>query len=351
MVQASKIRPLGAQARKRIEIAGALKCGVPVGDIMKSLNTCDKTIASVRKEMNGTMTPHHRKIRKDKGVSKTITKQVAKKIERLMKDKRMVGTRQVQKITGINRRSIQRHLLTVDWGRYVRAKIEPLLTEKNREDRLAWCRKLRRLGWNKALESTCWSDEMPARLRGMYNKSHMGCRWSGCEEKKPLIFKTKHTTVNFHCAAFITKAGISTLAILPGSARINSEIYQNIILKHYQKDAKRIFGNRPWLLQKDKAPAHFSKSTQAYKDDHSIPELLPGAWPGNSPDLNPIENCWSELKRLVAETEAKNPTQLKRALNRCWKKLQENKVHISCIDSLPDRVTACLEADGKMTKY
>ena len=263
----------------------------------------------------------------------------------------MVGTRSVAKITGISRRSLQRHLATCDWGKHVRAKIEPLVTSKNQEDRLKWCNKLRRLGWRKALDFTAWSDEMPARLRGMYNRSHMGCRWSGAEDKKPIIFKTKHTTVSYHVAAFITKQGISTLCIMPGKTRINSDVYQNLVLKHYQKDAKRIFGNLEWFLQEDKAPAHFSKSTSKYKDANDIPELLPGSWPGNSPDLNPIENCWAELKRRVATKEPKTPEALKRALRLCWKNLQLDGVHTKCIDSMPERVAACLANDGKMTNY
>ena len=58
-------------------------------------------------------------------------------------------------------------------------------------------------------------------------------------------------------------------------------------------------------FQHDGAPCHQTKAVKKWLGEAGI-EIL-GPWSGNSPDLNPIENCWVLLKQKVA---AHNPTSL-----------------------------------------
>ena len=77
-------------------------------------------------------------------------------------------------------------------------------------------------------------------------------------------------------------------------------------------------------------------------------------WPGNSPDLNPIENVWRILKQKLRN---RNPhggwsiIQLKEALQDIW----ENEITVQdfnkYIDSLPQRIAKVLARKGAQTPY
>ena len=43
-------------------------------------------------------------------------------------------------------------------------------------------------------------------------------------------------------------------------------------------------------------------------------------WPGNSPDLNPIENLWMVVKNKVTEKQASSAKELKKAIKKVYLK-------------------------------
>ena len=64
---------------------------------------------------------------------------------------------------------------------------------------------------------------------------------------------------------------------------------------------------------KGSAPCHKVKKVKKFLEEHQINVL---EWPGNSPDLNPIRNCWQKMKKLMAEKNTPNLDTLYQSLKK-----------------------------------
>ncbi len=75
-------------------------------------------------------------------------------------------------------------------------------------------------------------------------------------------------------------------------------------------------------------------------------------WPGNSPDLNPIEGVWSLLKERINKLRPKPYTrkQIEEAIQKEWDSLKPVDIE-ALIDSMPARIQAVLAANGGSTRY
>jgi transposase len=53
----------------------------------------------------------------------------------------------------------------------------------------------------------------------------------------------------------------------------------------------------------------------SYLLSHNVKML---EWPGNSPDMNPVENIWEEMKNCVSKTFSTTKQQLTERLLQVW---------------------------------
>jgi len=103
------------------------------------------------------------------------------------------------------------------------------------------------------------------------------------------------------------------------------------------------------IFMHDLAPGHKAKLTQeALKKAGFL--MLP--WPANSPDLNPIEGLWQNIKERLYRMPHK-PTkreELEQCIIELWNNIGQETV-LKHIDSLPERIQAVIAAGGGHTKW
>ena len=103
------------------------------------------------------------------------------------------------------------------------------------------------------------------------------------------------------------------------------------------------------MFQQDNDPKHTGRKAKEWLRGHGFEVMV---WPGQSPDLNPIEHLWFLLKRRLAEYPEPPKGRLE-----LWERIQEEwyKIEVEecqrLIESMPRRVQEVIKAQGGYTLY
>ena len=96
------------------------------------------------------------------------------------------------------------------------------------------------------------------------------------------------------------------------------------------------------------ALAHRAESMKKWHANHGV-KLFRGWW-GNSPDLNPIENFWSEMKNLQRMERTVLMEGLKKIAHKVWRADAAEYLHKLYAPML-QRMQAVCVAQGGHTNY
>ncbi|KAK6324050.1 hypothetical protein J4Q44_G00063890 [Coregonus suidteri] len=75
---------------------------------------------------------------------------------------------------------------------------------------------------------------------------------------------------------------------------------------------------RGWAFKHDNDPKHTARATKEWLRKKHLKVL---EWPSQSPDLNPIENLWRELKVHIAQRQPRNLKDLEKVCMEEWAKI------------------------------
>jgi transposase/arsenate reductase-like glutaredoxin family protein len=231
------------------------------------------------------------------------------------------------------------------------AASKPNISEKQAKKRLSWCKAYR--NWtSEQFMNVIWSDETSIKLgyqfkcrvrRKANEKFHKDCMQK--------TFKSRWVS-RMYWGCFMGNV-LGPIVKVKGNLNSNGyiELLESNFLQFYD-------GNKQWedilggvdkdrIFMQDNAPCHSSRKTKEWLAEKGIMVM---EWPAQSPDLNPIENLWYLLKKMIAARHPKNIEELDLCVVKCW---SEIKVEIleKLVMSLPSRIKKAIAVKGYNIRY
>jgi len=239
--------------------------------------------------------------------------------------------------------TVRRRLLEA--GRRARKPIKKqLLTTAMMNKRLAWAKKYQNWtteDWSKVL----FSDETHLIVQGervQYVRRANGDPISPSHLEQ----RVKHPAKVMFWGCFSMQG---TGCIVPITGMMNSVQYLDILQTNVIPELQKVYPANDSVFQHDLAPCHTSKKVKQFLTQHQIKVL---EWPGNSPDLNPIENLWAICKNQLSKIDCTTKTKVISAINRVW--FHDEHLKECCenlVKSMPTRVQAVIKTKGGHIPY
>ena len=317
-------------------IAAAAGCGKSsVGNVIKQYRESDTEVQKKRTGRPKILTTSDLENLKD----------VVKDGNRRLSLTQMTNLHNIQTEKIISKTTMRRSLHSLGLSSCV-APQKPLITATNMEKRYEWA--LEHQDWSvRHFKRVLWSDETYVRLflgspgrvwREPSEKWEIDCIGSSVGRSPGRMY--------WGCFSWF---GVGPL--VPLKSNSNGKLHLEILRKYAVPTINNFPANddrgRPIFVQ-DNARPHLDGVGLEYLKKHRIRVM---DWLPQSPDLNPIENLWNEVKCSVRRKgRPGNLAELDALVKKSWYETPPELCR-KLVTSIPNRVDACILAGGRPIKY
>lgn len=338
-----KTKELSQDLRDRI--VDLHKSGMGYKNISKMLGIKVTTIgATVRKFKKYNMTINRPRSGAPQKISprgvamimRTVRKRPATTQRELVNDLKAAGTTVTRKTVG---NTLRRNELKSCSARKV-----PLLKKAHVKARLKYASdhlQDAQSDWEKVL----WSDETKIELFGLNSTRRVWRKKNAAYDPKNTVPTIKHGGGSIMFWGCFSAKGTGLLHRISG--KMDGAMYRAVLRDNLLPSARKLKMGRGWVFQHDNDPKHTAKATKEWLKKNHIKVM---EWPSQSPDLNPIENLWRELKVRVAKRLPTNLNDLERICKEEWAKIPPDMC-ANLVVNYHKRLTAVLANKGFATKY
>ncbi|KAG2465757.1 TCB1 transposase, partial [Polypterus senegalus] len=228
------------------------------------------------------------------------------------------------------------------YGRVARRK--PLLSKRHMAAHLEFAKrnlKVSQTMRNKIL----WSDETKIEFFGVNARRNVWRKQGTAHYQANTIPTVKHGGGSIMLWRCFSAAGTGRLVRIKG--KMTAAMYRDILDENLLQNTVNLRLGRRFIFQQDNDPKHTAKISKEWLQDNSVNVL---EWPSQSPDLNPIEHLWRDLKMAVHRRFPSNLTELERCCKEAWVKPAKDRC-AKLVASYSKRLEAIIAGKGASTKY
>ena len=258
-----------------------------------------------------------------------------KTIESISEEHKYQGSRQLVHFVrdntniDINDRTLRRDNASFDfkWGKPRRTFV---LKPHHKKARLLWAKAHLNEDWNNWIFTdeklfTVGAKGVGQRYRRGQRPVEERDRWSG----SMMLWWGIHSTRSFQPIKIV--------------GTLKAPQYISILKRSLPRSNRR-----SWKFMQDGARSHTAKITKKFLDEMKVDWCCD--WPAKSSDLNPMENIWSIVDRMVQQREPKNVAEMERYVKEEISRIGRDTIK-KLIETMPDRIRAVIRAKGGHTKY
>ncbi len=166
-----------------------------------------------------------------------------------------------------------------------------------------------------------------------------------CSSPVNTVPTVKHGGGSIMLWGCFSAAGTGRLVAIEG--KMNAAKYRDILDENLLQSAQDLRLGRRFTFQQDNDPKHTAKITKEWLHNNSVTVL---EWPSQSPDLNPIEHLWRDLKMAVHQRYHPTWQNWRGSARRNGRGSPKSRCE-KLVASFPKRLMAVLNQKGASTKY